>query len=688
MPVRMDKLRHGWGATENGRRTASAILDHVSALPRRPDPWPPSEGSSQKDILAHAVETVGSHSGTGLTLADFAMSVLPGLRGDADFWATACERASVADALCSSAGAEKVRHQVLAASLLENVGQCVLREFLPKAYARVLTMAENERLPIHAAERFVLGIDRAEVGRMVLSHWSVHPAIVDGVGLRHHSAELLGGLSPHARIAAMLQLAELASVSGRSRRASISDLCRIASVEPGEIDGVVGRARGACETLADVLTRIRNGDARGIPSVETAGGGVHLTPWLTPLMTFAVGASPSDAPGAVVGRILNCLVEAIPLSKLVVFLIDRDRRSYVCASRAEGRDIAERFAMVGDDNPGSEIPATFLGGPLLYAPPMAGSVRDRYRHRFGQRLPLMLPLKHGTELVGGVLLDEDGASALASTMSVESVRLAASVFATAAWSVLRSESAVQSLSALAGIHESVVRGREEQVRERATSMIAEMAAGAGHELNNPLAVISGRAQMLARSEDGAGAKQSLELIREQCDIATGIVNDLVAVAKPDPPVAGFSTLAAVFSGVEQRWGDRLAGVGGRLVVVPADADVRVWVDSGHLERVLDELMANAIESIAQENGVVQINSRSMPSDDMIVIVIRDNGYGMSEGVLDRAFDPFFSHQLAGRRRGLGLSLARRLSQINGGSLWLESTVDVGTTAYLELPARG
>ena len=68
-------------------------------------------------------------------------------------------------------------------------------------------------------------------------------------------------------------------------------------------------------------------------------------------------------------------------------------------------------------------------------------------------------------------------------------------------------------------------------------------------------------------------------------------------------------------------------------------------------------------------------------------MIEDNGCGMSGEVLERAVDPFFSSRPAGRGRGLGLSRAYRLAELNGGRLWLESTPNVGTKVTLELPAR-
>ena len=61
---------------------------------------------------------------------------------------------------------------------------------------------------------------------------------------------------------------------------------------------------------------------------------------------------------------------------------------------------------------------------------------------------------------------------------------------------------------------------------------------------------------------------------------------------------------------------------------------------------------------------------------------------MSPAVLDRAFDPFFSHRNAGRGRGLGLARAHRIIEAHGGRVWLESKPDAGTTAHVVLALAG
>ena len=98
-------------------------------------------------------------------------------------------------------------------------------------------------------------------------------------------------------------------------------------------------------------------------------------------------------------------------------------------------------------------------------------------------------------------------------------------------------------------------------------------------------------------------------------------------------------------------------------------------------------MANAIEATTPEKARLRINSNSVASDDTVVVSIGDNGRGMTPEVLKHARDPFFSHRPAGRGRGLGLSRAARLLEINAGHLWIDSSPEAGTTVFLSVPAR-
>ena len=130
----------------------------------------------------------------------------------------------------------------------------------------------------------------------------------------------------------------------------------------------------------------------------------------------------------------------------------------------------------------------------------------------------------------------------------------------------------------------------------------------------------------------------------------------------------------------------MAGAG--LAGSADDPDTTVFTDGAEVLDILNEVVSNGLAAAESAGGLVRVNSASRLSDETVRITIEDNGVGMTLDVVEHAFDPFFSSRPAGRRRGLGLSRAYRLAEINGGRLWLESKPNVGTTVHLELPAHG
>jgi putative nucleotidyltransferase with HDIG domain len=226
------------------------------------------------------------------------------------------------------------------------------------------------------------------------------------------------------------------------------------------------------------------------------------------------------------------------------------------------------------------------------------------------------------------------------------------------------------------------------VRARSISMIGAMAAGAAHELHNPIAVISGRAQMLLEQTDDPTIRRVLELIHTETVRASRIVMELMTFAKPRPPAPELLDLAGVLERRCQHWRDASPLDTEQLVLIAPPRGSAVYLDPGHLEEILDAIIANAIEATDPRSAHIRINSPASPSDETVRIEIEDNGIGMTRDVLEHAIDPFFSSRPAGRGRGLGLSQAYRLAEINGGRVMLESTPNVGTRVTIELPGRG
>jgi signal transduction histidine kinase len=115
----------------------------------------------------------------------------------------------------------------------------------------------------------------------------------------------------------------------------------------------------------------------------------------------------------------------------------------------------------------------------------------------------------------------------------------------------------------------------------------------------------------------------------------------------------------------------------------------VSADPQQVCAALVEVIDNAIHATdAVENGAgrIEIHAAHDPYGGRVVVTVSDNGCGMDEDTVKRAFDPFFSNKPAGRRRGLGLAKALRWIEASGGSIRLESRPGQGTRAVILLAA--
>ena len=112
----------------------------------------------------------------------------------------------------------------------------------------------------------------------------------------------------------------------------------------------------------------------------------------------------------------------------------------------------------------------------------------------------------------------------------------------------------------------------------------------------------------------------------------------------------------------------------------------VTVDPVQIASALTEVLDNAIQATDPKKGHVAVHAAFDPYSSRVVLTVSDDGCGMDEETVKRAFDPFFSSMPAGRRRGMGLAKALRWVEASGGSIRLESRPGQGTRTVLLLPA--
>ncbi len=219
------------------------------------------------------------------------------------------------------------------------------------------------------------------------------------------------------------------------------------------------------------------------------------------------------------------------------------------------------------------------------------------------------------------------------------------------------------------------------VRDAKLAGLAELAAGAGHEINNPLAVISGNAQMLASREDDPARKKSLDAIIRQTKRVAGILQELNQFARPPLPNRQPTTLAAIVAKTVEDF-QNTATLKGVMLAVAAPLDVRVNVDFTQIRKAIGHLVQNAIEA-SPSGGHVTVSVAQ--TNQMAAIAIEDDGPGPTDLAIPHLFDPFYSGRSAGRGRGFGLPTAWRYATIHGGDVRYERTATGPTRFVLTLP---
>jgi signal transduction histidine kinase len=219
--------------------------------------------------------------------------------------------------------------------------------------------------------------------------------------------------------------------------------------------------------------------------------------------------------------------------------------------------------------------------------------------------------------------------------------------------------------------------------------MAEFAAGAGHEINNPLTVISGRAQLLLHGETDPERRRALALISAQATRVYEMIADMMLFARPPRPELArvdvtelIETLIADLAPMAARQETNLA-----YVAFPR-GEACVMADATQLAVALRAICHNALEALGSgghvEIGVERIEPGISPISGEVRIHIRDDGPGITPEQRRHIFDPFYSARQAGRGLGLGLSKAWRIVTNHGGRIEVSSQTGQGATFTIVL----
>ncbi len=226
-------------------------------------------------------------------------------------------------------------------------------------------------------------------------------------------------------------------------------------------------------------------------------------------------------------------------------------------------------------------------------------------------------------------------------------------------------------------------GETQRLQERKLAALGELAAGAGHEINNPLAVISGQAQYLLNHEDDPNRRRALQAIVGQAQRIHQTLTDLMQFARPPAPrlqaVEVGELMRLVAASLEGLAEQRQV----RLVCALPNTVLALQADPAQVRTALMCLVRNAVEAAPPEGwAAVRVE---LVDEQTLELVVEDNGRGPSIVDLEHWFDPFYSGRKAGRGRGLGLPTAWRLARQHGGDVRYAGTATGPTRFVLRWP---
>jgi signal transduction histidine kinase len=238
------------------------------------------------------------------------------------------------------------------------------------------------------------------------------------------------------------------------------------------------------------------------------------------------------------------------------------------------------------------------------------------------------------------------------------------------------------LESSVGVHrDHVARDESRRALERLDAL-AEFAAGAGHELNNPLAVILGRAQLLLGRTTDVESARALRAIIGQAQRAHRILRDLMAVARPPRPRPRPCQTDEILRACLRDLQGEADTRGVRMQAEIPEGRPTSWTDPDPLRQVAEVLVRNALEA-TPSGGAVRVTASG--DARRLEWTVRDSGPGLDEAAARHLFDPFYCGRQAGRGLGLGLPRAARFVGLAGGELRWHSAGGRGTTFHLTLP---
>lgn len=233
--------------------------------------------------------------------------------------------------------------------------------------------------------------------------------------------------------------------------------------------------------------------------------------------------------------------------------------------------------------------------------------------------------------------------------------------------------------------------RREQLEHRLhqadrLAILGRLVAGVAHEVRNPLSSIRLKLHLARRGPIELGKLIStFDIVEKEISRLDRLVARLLSIAKPAATETIIMDLPLFIDARLHHWRTRAAEFGVTIDYRPTGVDrTTVWIDQDRLGQILDNLVANAFDAVADTGGTICV-AVTMPCDGTLCLAVTDSGPGISQEVRAHLFEPFFTTRPQGT--GLGLFLSAEMARASGGTLAYADSPLGGSRFELHLPCH-
>ncbi len=253
------------------------------------------------------------------------------------------------------------------------------------------------------------------------------------------------------------------------------------------------------------------------------------------------------------------------------------------------------------------------------------------------------------------------------------------------------------LLTVAAVRDITERKKAEEERQRLRDQLAQaekisalgrIAANVADEIRNPLTSVGGFSRRLQKIADTEKEKEYAAFITSEVAKIEGLLRAILAFSHTRSPLLENHDIREIIDGVLKPWEERL-----RQQSIEASKSCQegavVRVDGTQILEAIDSIIANAVEAMPHGGSLsISTDRETIGGMSYIRVMISDTGKGIPSEKIGRIFEPFFTTKVLPKGAGLGLSIAKKIIEEEGGRIRIDSAEGTGTTVTLLFPDAG